>query len=362
MQPHRRSIAAATRLKMASTLDCIQLGDGLVQWELDSRVNCIDCEDESGYVVCGHDLGVSVLKPDERDAQRMERIFFHLGRATRHICVKREFIAAVHVDTSISLINIDQGSVTILQSKQGHFGSVNSVDIAIQNIGAESRPLVASTGDDRLVAVWQDDGTLLYKNRLASAGRSVRFFDQDANKLAIVEQSAMMGQGSVRLLNWATKTLAYTIYGGGVGGAVRGRDGAGGEPNNSAVQDVYVGTQSAINRDGGIVLAVGEGWFKTYNLNSLQGSSGYTEPDHQGQLVGAGEPGSLVKSSSNARYVGMVNSEGIKSYDMAHARSATELYGTGVAHKLGCQFTDMCVHVSGRVAAACGPTIVVLQI
>lgn len=302
------------------------------RWELETRINCIDYDNDTGYIACGHDLGVSVLKPREHDGDSPERLFYHIGQSSTRIRIVYPYLAAVHPDYTISLIDLNNDFMQTLQSKRAHFANINYIDLCIH----QSQPLIVSTGDDQVVAVWRNNA-LAYTTNIANAGRIVKFFNRDYRKICIVERNVVLNQDSVRLVDWVGDVSAYTIYVG-----------------PETVQDVVV-------RDNGIVLTVGDnGLFKGYDLSRLRGSSAFTQPNFQSILVGATEKDSLVRLSSNGDFIGMVNHVWIKSYSLANM-GQRELHGPSFAHKLGSQFSGLSITASGHVAASSGPTVLLFQ-
>lgn len=254
-------------------------GDCL-QFELDTPALSLAWSKDR--LVYGHEQGVTILtrhkstSNDDSNGFASEWTFvasqFHLGLSCELIATAGNYVATVHDDSTISLINLAEedengNAVETSPPKKGHWDFVNSVDV-------NSEGVVASVGDDRQLLISSAHDT--HKIKLEGAGRYVKFQEDCGDHLVVLE-----GSNRLRVFDWRKLEFLYTVYSNDVVGGSK-KIGCCGPP--TAVKAVALANGSG---DSDQLLVLGNGWWRKYLSRSLQGGGGHTVPHAQGELYGS---------------------------------------------------------------------------
>lgn len=281
----------------------------VIQYSVGSAVHCMDWNDQA--LAYGHDLGVSILtrqiEPTEKSSglpfefQRkwpFQYSYQHLGLPSENIRFTGNYLAASHSDHTVSYINLDQGEVKTLGGSSGHRSFINDLDISYDGV-------VASTGDDRNLLIWEDSNNKPpHLFRLSSVGLKVRFWDDnDSDKILVLEAG-----NKIRVLDWRKGQWLLTIY-----------------PSTLDSTSPFGGNVKDIGIFNSEIVAIGNGWWKKFYIPSLTGGCGYTPPTDQGRLIS-------VKNNDNndgndddglyslsGRYIGYAADSEASIYDLVTA-------------------------------------------
>lgn len=190
-------------------------------------------------------------------------------------------IACVHYNQNqITLINTQSSSNSdtpssagiekkVLGGSRGHSSYINSVDISPEG-------LVASTGDDRRLLLWDESGSP-QNFPLDGAGKLVKFWSAPFGDVLIVLEAG----NKIRLLDYNKSEWILTIYPGQAGCC---------GPMTGNVRSFFV--------NNNYLYAVGVGWWKKYDLTNVQGGCGYTQPVVEESFITKPDKFSFVVTSS----------------------------------------------------------------
>lgn len=244
---------------------------------LPNIAECLDWYDD--HLVYGHDLGVTVLSRirDTRltssyptEFQRnwsFDKVHFHLGKPVELVKMYESLIACVHYNHEITVINAQRTSsetrgltldkdTRTLGGSGGHSSYINSVDISPDG-------LIASTGDDRRLLIWDQNG-IPQNFPLEGSGKLVKFWSAPYGDIIIVLEAG----NKIRLLDYTKSEWILTIYPGQAGCC---------GPASGNVRSFFV------NND--FLYVVGIGWWKKYDLNNVKGGCGFTQSEQNGVFV-----------------------------------------------------------------------------
>lgn len=272
----------------------------VIEYELNTRVHCVDWNEQS--LAYGHELGVGILT---RVTERSEKTsglpfefqrqwafktsYIHLGLAAENLRFNGQYVAASHSDYSISYIDLVKGEVTNLGGYRGHRSFVNGLDISYDGI-------VASTGVDRNLLIWEDVQQPPQLFRLSGSGLKVRFWDEnDSDRLVVLEAG-----NKIRILDWRKRQWLLTIY-----------------PTTQDRSTPYGGNVKDIGVYNSEIIAIGEGWWKKFHIPSLTGGCGYTAPTDHGRLISDNSKNGMYNLSG--RYIGYANTQESSIYDLVTA-------------------------------------------
>lgn len=255
-----------------------------VEFNLECTIHCLDWSPDNS-IAFGHDLGVGLLEQAESpvvmptEIQRqwtLTKRYFHLGKRVNIVRAKAGCLATAHPDNSISVLK--DGSIRQFGGTRGHSDKVTDVDISTTGI-------IASTGNDRYVLVWEE--SIPRSFRLSGMGQKVKFWnDGDSDRLIVLESD-----DKIRILDWRKGQWLLTIYPG------------------KKVDDIGV--------IGGDLVAVGNGWWKKFNINSLTGGCGYTPPTDEGRLMTNGS--SNGKMALNKYFAAYASNDEADIFDLRNA-------------------------------------------
>lgn len=273
----------------------------LTRFQLPNVALCLDWFDN--FLAYGHDLGVTVLSQitDSNEASyyptefqkrwAFRKNYFHLGKPVELVRYHQQQIAAVHPTFDITLINTQSGKTTALGGSSGHSSYINSVDIS-------SEGLVASTGDDRTLLVWEKG--VPYNFSLGGAGKVVKFWSTaDGDNIAVLEAG-----NKIRILNYRTREWILTIYPGQAGCC---------GPSSGAVKDIMIVDQ--------FLFAVGIGWWKKYDLTNIFGGCGFTSPAAESRF--SRSPSSSFPAVSTSKFIGLATPTTQYIHDTSKGSDAT---------------------------------------
>jgi WD40 repeat protein len=292
--------------------------------ELEIRgVNCLDWNDN--ILALGHELGVTVLSPSLNSSNpwSFEKSYEYLRKPVLKLRFRGSKIAAVHADRTISEISLSSdpslpNALLKLGGSLGHQSFINDVDISPQGY-------IASTGDDKKLILWTD-GQPTAPYRLASPGLAVKFWeDQDSDRLLVLEEG-----NKIRIFDWRKGQWVVTVF---------------------------VGPEASIKGMGiydGDIIAIGQGWWKSYHLPSLKGGAGYTFTYDDGAHVG-GTSTDLV-AYSNSRYVAYGSPSGVIFHDIGNAGE----HGVKIEFDLSTEIQAIALRSQGDLCALSTATSVYL--
>lgn len=247
---------------------------------------CLDWFNEN--LVYGHDLGITVLSrspntqansysTEIQKKWEFKKNYFHLGKSVELVRYRDKYVAAVHPTFDITLVDTQSGKLTLLGGSSGHSSYINSVDISING-------LVASTGDDRALLIW-DDGTP-FDFPLGGVGKIVKFWNSADSNIVVVLEAG----NKIRVLNYQTKEWMLTIYPGQAGCC---------GPSTGSVKDIMITDK--------FLYAIGLGWWKKYDLENIYGGCGFTTPVAEQTFFQKPLSSHLV--ISNSRFIGLATAK-----------------------------------------------------
>lgn len=256
-------------------------------YELPTEAYCLDWQDDS--LVYGHDLGVVVLMrftdpvySNNLPTEFQRRWFFkktyvHLGEEVSAVRMRGNIIAAaIPTSNTISVYDLSTKKHLKLGGLSGHQSFINSIDISADG------QFIASTGDDRNLFIWENGSPRSFP--LAGTGKIVKFWEGPEGDRVIVLEAV----NKIRVLDWKKSEWLFTIH--------PAQSGCCG-PASGSVKDIAV--------SDGDILAIGLGWWKRYNLETLSGGCGYTIPSAENRFSKA-PSSSATAVSSDGSLVGLV--------------------------------------------------------
>jgi hypothetical protein len=281
----------------------------VMEYDLQTRIFCVDWNPWNGALAYGHALGVGILAP-EGDNQ-FKASFQHLGMAALTVKFNGDYLAAVHPDFSMSQLSLATGDIKKLEGRRGHSSFVNAVDVS-------SDGTVVSVGDDKFLLVWAKDQQYPRRVLLAGAGRAVKLWNSsDGDRVVVLESDNHISVFDL----WRTQCVA----------------------------NIYVGMDDGLIQDIGVhgsqIIVVGVGWWKAYDMSVIVGGCGYTPPSDEGRLVGCNHAG-LLRISGD--FVGHGCPTCLQVYDLSNAGE----HGVSVNYNMGVsEVSCLCLDGRGEMAA-----------
>lgn len=278
-------------------------------------ISCLDWNDK--VLALGHELGVTILSfSDSKSGNQwsFEKSYEYLRKPVLKLKFRGNKLVVIHSDYTLSELTLcadplQPNTVVNLGGSLGHHDFINDVDISPQGN-------IASTGDDKKLIIW-DDGEVAASYPLASRGLAVQFWeDHDTDRLLVLEDA-----NKIRIFDWHKGQWIVTVF---------------------------VGPETPVASMGvydGDVIAVGQGWWKSYHLPALKGGAGHTFTYDDGLHVG-GTSTDLV-AYSKSRYVAYGTTSGVIFHDIGNAGE----HGTKVEYDLNTEIQSIALRPQGDLCA-----------